>query len=938
MGSMSEGRGRRLACWALVSCFLSACAGSAGQLGVPLGATPVDAKLVDLSTATERRVYIAVLTSEPTTLARGLPNPSFPADSAGVLLFRVGPDGRLWRESEVVLYREVLFVLRDVSGYIAAVQKQALAAREPAHLIVYGHKTAGADRLLVVSNRFGGVYELSGTSLTSVQLLNSGTFVNTRVLSDLLLAVGESSLAVVDLNQDGNNDFVLVRAEAREVVALRGDGSGNAALMVPPGQIQMGGRGDEPRFVSSSLLTQYRGYPPAAFVVGRGGVLSDAMQIVACRWDGKFVIGAEIAAGAKPRSAVWGDFNNDMRPDLVVAGVGGLGFFEGTGVSPEGVPLFAERRSVGEVSTPNDRVMPVGMAVLDYDGDGKLDLAVANFGGRSVDIWHGGGDGTFSRVQEISFGASSQPRALAVGDLNGDGLTDLVVVSQGTDELSIVLNRGALGFVVAEVPHLVPGRLFVLAEFDGSPGSDLVTTYYVEEALADRTSSKAETALGVAIPYVESVVVTHSRVGVQRIFPTMGTSPAPEVIRYSQLVLTELQAAIAAGTFTDQQARAGNLLVGAVQLGTTATTAPAIAVVRGGTLIVDWESDAARKTTVGSLAPPGQAAPYYPTKLTLGDLDGDGIAEIIFLDQAQRTIVAGKLWVVGPNRAPWNWRPTEIGTILQLYRLHSFPAGEHRVPVGLAVGDFIASSPGAEIAVLNRRSNTADVLEVTHDAARGRDNVLQGRIVGWGTLGIAPGEAVALDLNADGLLDLVVTGAESNDLALLIRNALPSGEPSAVLFSTALFRHERLDGPIAPAVADLDGDGTLELLVGARGSQSIAVFKPRAGTLDLLMSISTHGSPYNIAVGDLNGDGSIDIAAVSGAGLGIYLGKGDGTLLPPFLVPPSTLGGLPHWVGVGDVNADGAADVLVAIAEPGKLLWSGQNLDVWVRFGPITEP
>ncbi len=85
---------------------------------------------------------------------------------------------------------------------------------------------------------------------------------------------------------------------------------------------------------------------------------------------------------------------------------------------------------------------PIGelesVAVGDFNGDGKLDLAVAN-GGMSVLL--GNGDGTFKTA--ASYGTGLGPSSIAAGDFNGDGKLDLVVVNSGLQGgVGVLLNNG----------------------------------------------------------------------------------------------------------------------------------------------------------------------------------------------------------------------------------------------------------------------------------------------------------------------------------------------------------------------------------------------------------------------------------------------------------------------------------------------------------------
>lgn len=80
------------------------------------------------------------------------------------------------------------------------------------------------------------------------------------------------------------------------------------------------------------------------------------------------------------------------------------------------------------------------LANADLNGDGKLDLAVANAGSNSVSVLFGNGDGTFQPA--TNYGVGDEPKAVMAGDLNGDGKIDLATCSQGDGKISILINNG----------------------------------------------------------------------------------------------------------------------------------------------------------------------------------------------------------------------------------------------------------------------------------------------------------------------------------------------------------------------------------------------------------------------------------------------------------------------------------------------------------------
>jgi hypothetical protein len=90
---------------------------------------------------------------------------------------------------------------------------------------------------------------------------------------------------------------------------------------------------------------------------------------------------------------------------------------------------------------------PFSVAAGDFNGDGKLDLAVANFFSDTVSIFLGTGTGSFG--PKTDFGTGSHSFSVAVGDFNRDGKLDLAVVNIDSDTVSILLNTPfvfSLGF------------------------------------------------------------------------------------------------------------------------------------------------------------------------------------------------------------------------------------------------------------------------------------------------------------------------------------------------------------------------------------------------------------------------------------------------------------------------------------------------------------
>jgi predicted NUDIX family NTP pyrophosphohydrolase len=187
--------------------------------------------------------------------------------------------------------------------------------------------------------------------------------------------------------------------------------------------------------------------------------------------DGSFQAPRHFAAGITPISVAVGDFNGDGVLDLAVANApfnqpGTVSVLLGNG---DGSFQDAHSYAVG--------TYPYCMAVGDFNGDGIPDLAVANRGdnlgrNRGVSVLLGNGDGTFQDAQ--TFGAGSIPRSVAVGDFNGDGIPDLAVANEGSGNVSVLLGNGDGSFQAPQ--NFAAGtypRSVAVGDFNGDGIPDL---------------------------------------------------------------------------------------------------------------------------------------------------------------------------------------------------------------------------------------------------------------------------------------------------------------------------------------------------------------------------------------------------------------------------------------------------------------------------------
>jgi hypothetical protein len=115
------------------------------------------------------------------------------------------------------------------------------------------------------------------------------------------------------------------------------------------------------------------------------------------------------------------------------------------------------------------------LVAADFNGDGKLDLALANYFGNTVSILLGNGDGTFTAGATPVTGRD--PEWVAAGDFNGDGKVDLAVSNYEDNTVSILLGNGDGTFTTAATPGVSkgPGGLAV-ADFNGDGKLDVAAT------------------------------------------------------------------------------------------------------------------------------------------------------------------------------------------------------------------------------------------------------------------------------------------------------------------------------------------------------------------------------------------------------------------------------------------------------------------------------
>jgi hypothetical protein len=82
---------------------------------------------------------------------------------------------------------------------------------------------------------------------------------------------------------------------------------------------------------------------------------------------------------------------------------------------------------------------PEQIAIADFNLDGRLDIASANYWDTTLSVFLGNGDGTFASPTAVTVG--KLPAGITAADLNRDGVPDLAFASFGSDSLGVILSR-----------------------------------------------------------------------------------------------------------------------------------------------------------------------------------------------------------------------------------------------------------------------------------------------------------------------------------------------------------------------------------------------------------------------------------------------------------------------------------------------------------------
>lgn len=722
-------------------------------------------------------------------------------------------DGRFWEVAETQLYTEEGAFKVTAQGTLRV--EEAFPGVEPSAIVEINGGN-GCGEVLVANNRSPFIFSLSGIKLENISVV---TCDGARGCVQ-----GDPSMATGDFDGDGVPDLVLTNTSSFKASLYRGTGKCGFSLLH---EWNVGGAGDEPRFVT---VGDVNNDGRNDLVVANGGILSRTIRVIVGNGDGTFQLPREFGATERPRSAVIGDFDSDGRPDLIVAGSSSLVFLKGDGKGG-----FAGKVSVGNLSVPTGKDVPLALVTADFNNDRKLDIAVSNYGtgeSGSVDILLGKGDGTFSLVP-IRMGSGSHPAHVDTVDLDGDLDVDLVAVAQGTNEVVVLLNLGDGLFVRQPRPRLGWGVTSILT---GKFNINTVGDPKVSDLVTARVALEPSGAL-ITMPYGSDIlggtVVAKLIQKITKDFEELKRSQNPDTKQLDDEVgeirffYSEKDGSFSASTKNDKlEANIKDKFYPTSMISgnfdETSKQDELVAAFFGSNAAIFFGSNVASSCShkdepkceelpiAGEIPAIKQAGPRTVTAGRLGGTESS-------LDLALGNFALRNIYVFpgkGDGKFDYvdaNGQPNSCLT----------GQGLNAQPIAMARADFDKDPDSDDdLAVVNY--GTSEVVIFLNTGGASQEGACAGRfrLTSRIPVGKLPTSIAAADFTGDGNIDLAVTNSASDTISILVNdgkgNFTTTPETPEIEDATFDAQGNKLGqgkGPVSIATADFTGDGKQDLAV-----------------------------------------------------------------------------------------------------------------------------
>ena len=630
-----------------------------------------------------------------------------------------------------------------------------------------------------------------------------------------------------------------------------------------------------------------------------------------------FGAATNFAVGIHPYSIAIGDLNGDGKPDLVVANENSnnLSVRLGTGTGSFGT---ATNFAVGN--------FPLSVAIGDLNGDGKLDLTVANNGSNTVSVLLGTGTGNFSTA--INFAAGDSPVSVAMGDLNGDSKLDLAVANYFSGTVSVLLGTGTGSLSAATNFGTGNGAVSVaIGDLNGDGKPDL--------AVPNINSGDVSVLLGTGTGSFGAA--SNFGVGSSPSSVAIGDLNGDGKLDLATANFTSNSVVVLLGTGTGSFGAATHFGVGSlpqsVAIGDlNGDGKPDLAVANPDSnnvsvLLNTCNASPCGGTSFGAASNFGVGT--RPESIAIGDLNGDGKPDLVTANNSSNNITVLLGTGTGSFGAATNFGVGSFPRSVAIGDLNgdgkpdlataNFDSGDVSVLLGTGTGSFGASNNfGAgfrpsSVAIGDLNGDGKLDLVTTND---GINNGWVLLLLGDGTgsfnaatyfgVGSSPRSVAIGDLNGDGKPDLAVANGSSNNISVLLGDGTGSFA-TAVNFEVGRF-------PVSIVLGDLNSDGKLDMAVAKfiPGNRNVSVLLGTGtGSFGAATDFIVGGNPAAVAIGDLNGDGKLDLTTANSVftTASVLLGTGTGSFAT---ATNFDIGSSPYSIAIGDLNGDGKPDLAMA--------------------------
>ncbi|MCG9898535.1 MAG: FG-GAP-like repeat-containing protein, partial [Hydrotalea sp.] len=772
----------------------------------------------------------------------------------------------------------------------------------------------------------------------------SGSLNNSSFISSVTLATGNSPRAIVvgDVDNDGKLDIVVVN-------------NGSTSISVYK-NLSTVGTIDNSSFASK--VDFGTGFSPNT--LGLGDLDNDGYLdiVVTNNSSNTFSVFHNLSTPNNISSASFAtkvDFNTGTNPlGLTIADIDGDGKLDVTLVNRANntVSIFKNTSTNGVINETSfaDKIdfstgnQPNAVATCDIDGDGKLDIIVANRTANSISVFHNtstnGLINSNSLASKVDFTAGSSPLAFAIGDLTGDGKPDIAVANSGSSSVSVFRNKSILGVIdnssLAGQLDLTVGiqpLSVIMGDFDGDGKLDLSAPSDVGNTLSLIRNNNSNANLASLVTNVGTLSPVFSS----------------NTISYTTSVSNSTSTIVVTPTVSDPNAsiqlRINNGTYSTITSGSPSNSLSLNVGENTIDVLVTAQNGSTNKTysiVVTRLEPPiPTITSFTPLFAKPGDVinisgnnfNPNASGNIVFFDNIRATVISAtetSMQVnvpIGATYAPITiinsannlmgqskvqFIPTfspvkSVITTNDFGQKQEFETGAE--PNKSVVGDLDGDGK-LDVVVLNFASYSVSVFRNTSTAGSLSFAVKQDILIGSDH---DPEDLSLSDLDGDGKLDLIVVNNESNTVSVF-RN---TSTLSNISFSSRQNFITDVE-PNSVRVGDIDGDGKLDIVTSNRLPNSVSVLRNTStvGNISFAtkLDFSTGGQPQFIAIGDFNGDSYLDIATANSQTNNVSILRNNSTTGNISFAPKVDFatGNNPIGIAIGDLNEDGNQDLVVA--------------------------